>query len=165
MTDVYRIEIDINGIDSGSEQLASKTGETLPKPTKKPSDKKKKVSAFSKIEDVIGKEEFASLKKTLGTATAVGYIALDLHQQQQSFQGDSNRVTRINEGKRIAGVLGTTAVLVASGNYTGAALFVGYTALSLAKENRELINTAAVDAYSSAYFVERLVNDKTKRSR
>ena len=161
--DVYKIEINVTGVDSGSEQLAQQTGDTIPKP-KKPK-KPKKVTAFTKLEDAIGKEDFEVLKKVGGGAVAVGYIALDLHQQAQSFEGDSNRVTRINEGKKIAGILGATAVLTLSGNYVGAALFVGYTALGLVKENRELINTMMIDTYVSSYYVERLVADKTKRSR
>lgn len=163
---VYKIEIDVNNVESGSERLAQQTGEVIPEAQKPLADKKvKKVTGLTKIEDALGKENYDILKKGLGMGVTGGYIALDLHQQAKSFQGDSNKVTRINEGKRIAGIVGATAMLTLSGNYVGAALFVGYTALGIAKENRELINTAVIDTYNSTYYLERLVKDKTQRSR
>jgi hypothetical protein len=165
--DTYKIVVEVEGAPSGSDALERQQG-GVPEgetPVTKDKTKPKRKSALDLLEDKIGKSRFDTIKKTTGIGTAAGFIALDLYQQDRSFRGDSNRNLRINEGKKWLGTLGATGGLLVTGNFVGAALFVGYTALGLAKENRELINTRAVDKYQSNYYQERLIKDITKRSR
>jgi hypothetical protein len=165
--DQYKLTIDVNGAPSGSEKLAREQGAPLPdekdKVKKVKSEKPK--SVLDMLEDKIGEEKFNTGKKVLGGASAVGFIALDLYQQEKSFQGDSNRNLRVNEFKKGAGIIGGTAMLALSGNYLGAGLFLGYSALQLSKENREIINTMQIDTYQSQYYYDRVVYDITQRSR
>lgn len=163
----YKLSIEVDGAPSGSDRLARQQGTPLPdekdQVKKKVSEKPK--SVLDMLEEKIGAERFNTGKKVLGVGSAIGYIALDLYQQDKGFAGDSNRNLRINETKKAVGIVGGTAALTLSGNFVGAALFLGYSALGLAKENRELINTKSLDTYQSQYYYDRIVYDITQRSR
>lgn len=166
--DTYKIEVNVNGAPSGSDRLAEQQGGIVPDQQdqvqqRQPQTERRSLTDL--LEERIGRERFDTAKKVVGTGTGLGLIALDLYQQDLALRGDSNRNLRINETKRKVSILGVTAGLLATGNYVGAALYVGYTALNIAKENRELIKTRNVDTYQSRYYQDRLVKDLTKRSR
>lgn len=161
---IYEIKIDVTGAPSGSDQLAQEKGQATSTEGKPP--KAKKVSSlFDLLEQQVGEKRFKQIRATAGFGLGVGLAGVSIYQQNASFKGDSNTVVRTNE----AVTWGTRALaaggLIATGNYLGAGLYIGYTAFSLAKENRELINTRTLDGFQASYYQERLVNDISKRSR
>lgn len=166
MAGVYKIAVDVNGTSSGSERLANQQGKSVDNTVAAKTPKKpEKTTALSKFEEMVGKERFKQLRNVTGGVTAVGYVGLDIYEQNAGFKGDSNTVAHINETKKWVGRGLATVGLLATGNYLGAALFVGYTAFELAKENREIINTRSIDQYKSAYYQQRLIYDVSGRSR
>lgn len=163
----YKLVLDVQNAPSGSERLAQEQGTTVRETgtQQAPTQRQQRRSLMDIIEERVGAQRLDTTKKVFGTTAAVGYIALDLYQQDLNFRGDSNRNLRINETKKWVGVVGATTTLLASGNYIGATIFLGYTALNLAKENRELINAREIDSYRTSYYQNRLVHDVSGRSR
>jgi len=162
---VYKIIVEVTGAPSGSEQLPKQPGtQTSPQPQSVKEKKQVSQQSRQKVQDTIDAEQLAVLKKATGAGVAIGAAGLQMYEQNLSFKGDTNQVTRIGEIKKWGGKAVIAGTLLVT-NPAAAALYIGYTAFNLAQENRQIIHVRENDSYSAAYYQERLINDVSKRSR
>lgn len=158
----YKINVVVDGTASGSDKFAGQEEQVSPNQT---NAKKKQIEKQTKTQQLIDAERLQRIKAMSSGGLAVGALVLDQYEQNANLKGDSNTTAQIGEAKKWGGRLLVAGGLLATGNFIGAGLFVGYTAYSLAKENRQLIYQQKVDSYRSKYYQARLINDISGRSR
>ena len=159
---IYKIDVNVTNAPSGSERLANEQGQPI---TPKDSVSRQRTSVLTKVEELIGKERYQRIKTGAATTIGVGALVLDQYEQNANFRGDTQTVSKISDIKKWGSRALVTGGLLATGNFLGAALYIGYTAYALAKENRELMFQRQVDSYKSNYYQRRLIKDVSGRSR